>query len=110
MKESLRLKRENEEFGTRWLLGRRGICPNACYNYRKHRKEDYYAKKAEVLGKIDEIYHKHSGVDGCRNMTACLEREGYSCSTATIHKYMNTQMGLHSMVRRKKPGTKPGNF
>ena len=51
-----------------------------------------------------------SRVDGCRNMTACLEREGYSCSTATIHKYMNTQMGLHSMVRRKKPGTKPGNF
>ena len=41
-------------------------------------------------------------------MTAYLEREGYSYSPATIHKYMNTEMGLHSIVRPKKPGAKPG--
>ena len=42
-------------------------------------------------------------------MAAYLEREGYSYSVATIHKYMNTEMGLHSIVRPKKPGTKTGN-
>ena len=38
----------HKEFGIRWLLRRLGICPNACYNYRKHRKADYCAQKAEV--------------------------------------------------------------
>ena len=28
-------------FGLRWLLRRLKICPNAYYNYRKHRKADY---------------------------------------------------------------------
>ena len=32
-----------------------------------------------------------------------LERRGYSYSTATVHKYMNTELGLHSIVRPKKP-------
>ena len=41
-------------------------------------------------------------------MAAYLEREGYHYSTTTIHKYMNIEMGLHSIVRPKKPGTKPG--
>lgn len=54
------------------------------------------------------IYHSHHGVDGYRSMTAYLKRAGNSYSAATIHKYMNTQMGLRSIVRPKKPGTKPG--
>ena len=41
-------------------------------------------------------------------MTAYLERRGYSYSQTTIHKYMNGELGLHSIVRPKKPGTKPG--
>ena len=41
-------------------------------------------------------------------MTVYLEREGYSYSATTIRKYMNIEMGLHSIVRPKKPGTKPG--
>ena len=41
-------------------------------------------------------------------MTVYLEREGYRYSAATIHKYMNRELGLHSIVRPKKPGTKPG--
>ena len=41
-------------------------------------------------------------------MTVYLKRAGNSYSAATIHKYMNTQMGLRSIVRPKKPGTKPG--
>ena len=87
----------------RWLLRRLNICPNAYYNYRKHRKADYYAHKAEVQAQIKEIYHSHNGVDGYRSMTIYLERKGYFYSPATVHKYMNTELGLHSIVRPKKP-------
>lgn len=90
-------------FGLRWLLRRLEICPNAYYNYRKHRKADYYANKAEVHAQIQEIYHIHNGVDGYRSMKVYLEHRGYSYSTATVHKYMNTELGLHSIVRPKKP-------
>ena len=41
-------------------------------------------------------------------MTAYLEHRGYSYSQTTIHKYMNGELGLHSIVRPKRPGTKPG--
>ena len=40
-------------------------------------------------------------------MMVYLRREGYGSTTTTIHKYMNTEMGLHSIVCPKKPGTKP---
>lgn len=96
-----------EEFGIRWLLRRLAICPNAYYNYRKHRKADYYAQK-KVQEQIRDIYHRHNGVDGYRSMAVYQRREGHSYSTTTIHKYMNTEMGLRSVVRPKKPGTKPG--
>ncbi len=93
----------------RWLLRRLGILPNAYYNYRKHRKDSYNAKKAEALEQIREIYHSHNGVDGYRRMKVYLERKGYNYSPTTVHKYMNRELGLRSIVRRRKPGTKPGN-
>ena len=69
---------------------------------------DYYAHKAEVQAQIKEIYHSHNGVDGYRSMTVYLERKGYFYSPATVHKYMNTELGLHSIVRPKKPGYEQG--
>lgn len=95
-------------FGTRWLLVRLMIYPNAYYNYRKQRKADYYAHKSRVLAQIEEIYHKHDGVNGYRSMTVCLRRNGYSYSPGTIYKYMNTELGLHSIVRPKKPDYEHG--
>ena len=41
-------------------------------------------------------------------MTIYLKRVGYHYSPATIHKYMNTELGLRSIVRPKRPGIKPG--
>lgn len=41
-------------------------------------------------------------------MAVYLERAGYSYSTGTIHKYMNVELGLKSIVRPKKPGYEPG--
>ena len=55
------------------------------------------------MAQIEEIYHSHNGVDGYRSMTFYLERRGYGYSAATIHKYMNTELGLRSVVRPKKP-------
>ena len=84
-------------------MRRLGICPNAYYNYRKHRKADYYTQKSEVLSQIEDIYHSHNGVDGYRSMTVYLARRGYGYSTTTIHKYMNTELGLRSIVRPRRP-------
>ena len=36
-------------------------------------------------------------------MTVYLARRGYHYSPTTIHKYMNTEMKLFSVVRPKKP-------
>lgn len=41
-------------------------------------------------------------------MKVFLERKGYCFSTTTIHKYMNKEMALHSIVRPKKPDYKRG--
>ena len=84
------------------------ICPNAYYNYRKHRKADYYTKKSKVQAQIREIYHEHNGVDGYRSMTVYLARKGFHYSPITIHKYMNKEMGLYAIVRPKKPEYMPG--
>lgn len=37
-------------------------------------------------------------------MKIYLERENITLSKLTVHKYMNTELGLHSIVRPKKPG------
>ena len=95
-------------FGLRWLLRRFKIYPNAYYNYRKQRKAEYYAQRETVLSKIEEIYHRYRGVTGYRSMRVYLEREGFSYSLVTVHKYMNTLLGLKSIVRPKKPEYKQG--
>ena len=41
-------------------------------------------------------------------MKIYLERQGYCYSFATVHKYMNTELGLCSIVRPKKPGYEHG--
>ena len=67
--------------------------PNAYYNYRK---AGYYAPKAE----IQEQLHSHNGMDDYRSISAYLKRVGHSYSATTIHKYMNTQMGLRFIVHQ----------
>ena len=41
-------------------------------------------------------------------MKVYLERKGYSYSLTTVHNYMNVELGLHSIVRPRKPGYEPG--
>lgn len=84
------------------------MVPNAYYNFLKNRKSDYNTQKQKTLVEIDSIYHEHRGVDGYRSMRVYLERRGFYLSSLTIHKYMNRELGLYSVVRRKKPDYKKG--
>ena len=60
------------------------------------------------MEQINEIYHEHNGIDGYRNMTVYLRRKGICYSPATIHKYMNRELNLRSIVRPKKTGGRTG--
>ena len=93
-------RKYHKDCGVRWSLRRLDICPNAYYNYRK---ADYYTQKSKVQTQVVEIYHEHSGVDGYRSTSVYLARKGFHYSPATIHEYMNKEMGLHAIVRPRKP-------
>lgn len=82
--------------------------PNAYYNFLKNRKSDYHIQKQKTLNEIESIYHEHNGVDGYRSIKVYLDRKGISISNVTAHKYMNDELGLFSIVRRKKPDYRKG--
>ncbi len=90
------------------MLKRFGISPNAYYNFLKNRKSDYYERKAKIQAEITNIYHEHGGVDGYRTIHAYLQKKGIHISTLTTHKYMNTELQLFSVVRKKKPDYEKG--
>ena len=77
------------------------IYPNAYYNYKKNRKGEYKEKKEKIKEKIKIIYHENKGVPGYRQMRAYLKKQGVELSNITIHKYMNKELGLKSITRRK---------
>ena len=87
----------------RWLLRKFGICPNAYYNFLKNRKSEYKQRKENIKASISDIYHSHGGVDGYRTVHAYLCRKGTNISCLTVHKYMNTEMQLFSISRKRRP-------
>ncbi len=95
-----------KEFGLRWLLKHMGICPNAYYNYLKNSKAEYHRRKNEICREIKEIYHETSGAIGHRGMQIFLARKGIFLSKTTLHKYMNKELHLQCVCRRRKPGYK----
>lgn len=95
-------------FGLRWLLRQLNIFPNAYYNYLKNRKADAIEVKKATCVAISNIYHEYDGVPGYRSMRVFLERKSIYLSNLTIHKYMNKELGLYSIVKRKKPGYHKG--
>lgn len=103
------LEEHHKEFGLRWLLRRMGICPNAYYNYLKHEKADYHARKEAVCREILDIYHEYEGVLGHRSIRVFLDRKGIHLSKTTVHKYMNKELKLYSVCRRHRPGYKKGS-
>jgi len=88
-------------------LRRLNVYPNGYYNYLKRRKEAYLQKKAEVQRQIVSIYHERCGVPGYRMMQKLLIPYGFTLSKVTTYKYMD-ELGLKSIVRRKKPSYRKG--
>ena len=78
-----------KRFGVNWLLEHMGICPNAYYNYRKHRKDARKKTKASILKQIEKIHHESGGKPGYRMMKSLLDNKGIHLSAHTVHKYMN---------------------
>lgn len=96
------IQKYHDLFGVRWLLRRLSISPNSYYNYLKDRKSEYHVTKRKALAEIQKIYHNHGGVDGYRSMRVFLERKNIRLSAPTVHKYMNKELGVLAIVRRKK--------
>lgn len=90
-------------FGTRWLLGKFKLSPNAYYNYRKNKKDSYRQNKSQIYKQIKEIYFNNNRIIGHRGMVIFLSRKGINLSKTTVHKYMNKTLNLHSVVFKKKP-------
>lgn len=93
-----------KKFGLRWLLNKFMLSPNAYYNFLKNRKSYYYTQKQNTFDTIKKIYHETEGRLGHRNMRIFLIRNGIKLSKTTVHRYMNKELGLTSIVKRKKPG------
>jgi len=100
---------ENQKtFGLRWLFSRMDICSNAYYNYLKHAKADRQKRKHDICHMIKDIYHELNGIIGHRSMRVFLARKGVDLSKTTVHKYMNKELHLHCICRRKRPGYRKG--
>ena len=90
------------------MLKKFNTYPNAYYNYLKNRKAGYYREKELIKSSISDIYHSHGGVDGYRTIHAYLVRQGYDISRLTVHKYMNIELRLYSISRKRKDNYEHG--
>ena len=52
---------------------------------------------------IQTLYRDSHGGMEHRKMRVFLQREGISLSKITVHKYMNRELQLHLICRRKSP-------
>ena len=84
------------------------ILPNAYYNFLKNRKAEYHENKERIKHEIADIYHSHNGTDGYRTVHIYILRRGYKISRLTVHKYMNTELQLFSVARKRKPNYEYG--
>jgi transposase InsO family protein len=96
-------------FGLRWLCRKFNLSTNAYYNYKKNKKDNYYKKKNEIKRRIKYLYYNNNRIIGYRMMRIFLKRYGYSLSNKTVHKYMNKELGLCSVIMRKKGKYKTGH-
>ena len=103
------IEAHQREFGIRWMLKKMGICPNAYYNYLKHKKTEYHEQKESICNEIKVIDHETVGILGHRRIRIFLARKGIYLSKTTVHKYMNKELRLLSICRRKRPEYKKGH-
>src|SRR5690554_8055509 len=104
----LNSEKNHHEFGLRWLFRKFEVYPNGYYNYLQRRKDAHFQRKADVQRKIVSNYHERQGVPGYRMMQKLLIPHKFVLSQVTNHKYMK-ELGLRSIVRRKKPDYRTGS-
>ena len=79
------------------------MSPNVYYYWIKNSKSNTKKiDKQNILNKIEQIYHDNHGVYGYRKIRRYLADEGIYLCPATVHKYLNGELGLKSIQRRKK--------
>ena len=71
-------------------------------------KENLFLKK-QIYSRIQQIYHEPGGIIGHRSMRVFLPRENIFLSKTTIHKYMNRDLQLQCICRKRKPGYQRGH-
>ena len=79
------IEKHQRQFGTRWLLKRMGIFPNAYYNYLKQTKAAYRAKESEICRKIKDIHHEFGW---CTDSTYVFLTNGsmrYNCTIIDLY-------------------------
>ncbi len=52
---------------------------------------------------IKKLYHDAGGRPGYRMMQQLLAKKGIFLSAQTVHRYMNVELGLKSVTRKRKP-------
>ena len=95
-----------KQFGLRWLCRKFRISPSCYYNYLKNKKQEYYEQREIVYERIKYIYYNNNRTVGHRSMKVFLSRYGICLSKTTVHKYMNKELNLTSIVMHKKQGYK----
>lgn len=96
------IQANHPEFGLRWLLRKFNTRPNAYYIYLRHRKKGHRIRKEEICAEIEQTYHDNNGNYGSRFIRVLFARKGiYRCRN-TVRKYLNVELGLKAIVRRKK--------
>ncbi len=75
----------------------------------KHTKSDYHKHKDEIFNEIKSIYHEFGGILGHRSMRIFLARKHIYLSKTTVHKYMNRDLNLQCIIRRKHPSYHKGH-
>ena len=87
------------------------ISKKSYYRYLSGKLTPREAYKKAILARITSIYHQYKGILGYRMMHNLLIREGFRTSLSTIHKYMNQELKLFSITRKKRfKYTKTGKY
>lgn len=84
------------------------VFPNGYYNYKKNRKNAKRKQKDKLLKQIKAMYHAADGSPGYRTMQKALKNDGILLSPQTVRQYMNVELGLKSVTRKKKKRYTPG--
>lgn len=65
-------------------------------------------KKEAAHNIIKKVYRQEREIPGHRMMKKLIEKEGIYISKTTAHRYMNKELKLYSIVKRKNENTRKG--